>query len=102
MRFLDIREQRSGIHTSERDQQPIGPLNGASLRGNEHTPPERVEWDIRHLDSYTGMSGKITAIGTCALPFPEGKLTNHKPVAKDEVIKTPKTTKRYLPALVKT
>ena len=32
----------------------------------------------------------------CVLPFAEGTLTNHNPVAKDEMIMVPETTRMYL------
>ena len=42
----------------------------------------------------------MTAISVCVLPFADGILTNHNPVTKDEVARTPETTSTYLLAFV--
>ena len=42
----------------------------------------------------------MTAIGVRVLPFAEGTLTNHNPVAKDEVARTPEAIRTYLLASV--
>lgn len=98
IRFLSARW--TTVDTSERNLRPICPL--VSFRGDEGTPPERVERDVGHLKGYAWTLVGNNGGWIChALPFAEGAITIHTPVAKDEVTRIPKTTRMYLLAFVR-
>ena len=98
IRFLSARW--TTVDTSKRNLRPICPL--VSFRGDEGTPPERVERDVGHLKGYAWTLVGNNGGWIChALPFAEGAITIHTPVAKDEVTRIPKTTITYLLASVR-
>lgn len=72
-----------------------------SQRGTEDTCPEQVERDIGHDKGYGGGLGENIGNWMHGLPSAGGALTNHNPVAKDEVTRIPETTRTYLFALVR-